>query len=67
MLGAGPAGAACALALARAGVDGVCLVDAGQPRRHGAVVIGETIPPDARLLLDRLGVWEAFVAEGHER
>jgi flavin-dependent dehydrogenase len=67
VLGAGPAGAACALALARAGVDGVCLVDEGRPRGHGAVAIGETIPPDARLLLDRLGVWQAFVEAGHER
>ncbi len=67
VLGAGPAGAVCALALARAGVDGVCLVDAERPRKHGAVAIGETIPPDARVLLDRLGVWQAFVADGHER
>lgn len=62
VLGAGPAGAACALALARAGVERVRLID-GPPPAGGAV--GETLPPDTRLLLDRLGLWTAFVAEGH--
>src|SRR5262249_29366414 len=28
--------------------------------------IGESIPPDTRLLLERLGVWGAFVEDGHE-
>lgn len=62
VLGAGPAGSACALALARAGVARVALVDGGS--RPGPAV-GETIPPDTRLLLDRLGLWDAFLAEGH--
>jgi len=65
VLGAGPAGAAAALALVRAGVDGVCLVD--DARGRGPVTIGETIPPDARRLLDRLGVLQAFLDDGHER
>jgi flavin-dependent dehydrogenase len=64
ILGAGPAGAACALALTRRGVDRVCLLDAG--RAPTGAAIGETIPPDARTLLDRLGLWQAFLAEGHE-
>jgi flavin-dependent dehydrogenase len=64
ILGAGPAGAACALALVRAGVASVCLVDGG--RTPGPAAVGETIPPDARLLLDRLGLRQAFLAEGHE-
>lgn len=62
VLGAGPAGAACALALSRAGVARVALVDGGA--RPGPAV-GETIPPDTRLLFDRLGLWEAFLAEDH--
>lgn len=66
VLGAGPAGAACALALARAGVDGVRLVDSGRRRGRKPVAVGETIPPDARLLLDRLGLWQAFLDERHE-
>lgn len=27
--------------------------------------IGETLPPEVRLPLDRLGVWDRFVADGH--
>ena len=64
ILGAGPAGAACALALANRGVGSVCLVDGG--RTPGGAAVGETIPPDARLLLVRLGLWPAFLDEGHE-
>lgn len=62
IVGAGPAGAACALALARVGVARVVLIDGGG--RPGPA-IGETIPPDTRRLLDQLGLWEAFLAEGH--
>lgn len=29
--------------------------------------IGETLPPEVRLLLDRLGVWDQFLADGHVR
>jgi flavin-dependent dehydrogenase len=64
ILGAGPAGSACAIALARRGVAQVCVVDPG--RKPGSPAIGETIPPDARLVLDQLGAWQAFLAEGHE-
>ena len=64
IVGAGPAGSACAIALARAGVRRVALVHAGDAV---AITVGETIPPDARLLLDRLGLLEAFLAEGHAR
>ncbi|PPV08761.1 hydroxylase [Xanthomonas bromi] len=62
VLGAGPAGASCGLALARAGVERLCLVDGGLAN---TVAIGETIPPDTRLLLQQLGVWEAFLDDGH--
>ncbi|HEV7722062.1 MAG TPA: tryptophan 7-halogenase [Iamia sp.] len=64
MVGAGPAGSACALALAQDDVDGVALLDAGA--RPGRPPIGESIPPDTRLLLDRLGVVDEFLREGHE-
>lgn len=64
IVGAGPAGAACALALAKAGIEHPLLLDAGSASERPAV--GETIPPDARLLLGRLGLWEEFVGEGHE-
>ncbi|MDC8748545.1 FAD-dependent monooxygenase [Xanthomonas campestris] len=62
VLGAGPAGASCALALARAGVERLCLVDGGSA---AGAAIGETIPPDARLLLQQLGLWSAFLGDGH--
>lgn len=65
IVGAGPAGAACALALARAGVGRVCLIDGGGA--PGGIAVGETIPPDARRLLDRLGLLQDFLGEGHSQ
>lgn len=63
VLGGGPAGCATALALARLGVDGVVVVEVG---RYEAVRIGESVPPDTRTPLARLGVLEAFLADGHD-
>ena len=63
VLGGGPAGSAAALALRRHGIDGVLLVEASD---YTPVRIGESIPPESRLLLERLGVWQGFLAEGHE-
>ncbi len=59
--GAGPAGAAAALCLARRG-SSVALVD---PLLDVAVRVGETLPPITRELLTRLGVWERFAGAGH--
>jgi flavin-dependent dehydrogenase len=61
VLGAGPAGAASAIVLARAGRS-VTVIEKShfeQPR------VGETLPPSARPLLDRLAAWEPFLAGGH--
>lgn len=63
VLGGGPAGCATALALSGAGDYRVCLVAGRQP---GRAAIGETIPPDTRIPLHRLGVWEQFRADGHQ-
>lgn len=63
ILGGGPAGCATALALARLGVDGVVVVEAGV---YDTVRVGESLPPDARTLLARLGVLETFLADGHD-
>lgn len=59
--GGGPAGAAAAITLARAGRR-VLLADAG---RVGPFHVGEGLPPAARPLLRDLGVLERFLADGH--
>ena len=63
VLGAGPAGCTAAIALRRRGVPAVLLVDAGDTRSPR---LGESIPPDSRLLLERIGVWNAFIASNPE-
>jgi flavin-dependent dehydrogenase len=63
ILGGGPAGCATALALARLGTFRVLVVEAGH---YEAVRIGESIPPDTRVVLEQLGVWDDFVKEAHE-
>jgi flavin-dependent dehydrogenase len=61
IVGGGPAGAACALLLARAGLR-VALADY---RPEGAFRVGEGLPPPAKSLLHRLGLWPAFCADAH--
>lgn len=65
ILGGGPAGCATALSLLAAGVDPVevVLIEASRYERDR---IGESIPPDCRRLFAKLGVLEAFLAQGHE-
>ena len=60
MVGAGPAGAAFALNLAR--FRNVLLVDR-QPAAE--VRIGESLAPAARRLLTDMGLWESFLEQGH--
>lgn len=63
ILGGGPAGVAAALSLRRsAPALSVALVEqTGYERPR----VGETLPPTAQAALEQLGVWEAFVGEGH--
>jgi flavin-dependent dehydrogenase len=63
ILGGGPAGCATALALAGLGEFRVLVVERGH---HDAVRVGESIPPDTRIVLEQLGIWDAFLKECHE-
>ena len=60
VLGAGPAGAAAAIALRGRGRS-VVLID----RAGSSAAVGEALPPEATPLLQQLGVWEAFTASHH--
>ena len=59
VVGAGPAGAACALWLARAGVDVVLVDQHDFPRDK---VCGDGLIPDAHHALQRLGVYDEVMA-----
>ncbi|KAF1040629.1 MAG: putative FAD-dependent oxidoreductase LodB [Burkholderia lata] len=63
VVGGGPAGASCALALALAGVTDILVIEAGS---YGDIRIGESIPPEGRMYLRGLGIEAAFLAQGHE-
>ena len=61
--GAGPAGAAAAIALADfAPALSVCIVDAPAA---DALRVGETLPPQIKPILEHLNVWPAFEADRH--
>jgi 2-polyprenyl-6-methoxyphenol hydroxylase-like FAD-dependent oxidoreductase len=61
--GAGPAGCAAAISLAEFAPElTTCLV--GIPPDNDPL-IGETVPPPIKPILDHLGLWSAFAADGH--
>lgn len=60
VVGAGPAG--CALALNLARWHRVLVLDA---RRGPVWQVGESLPSAARRLLTDMGLWDAFAAQGH--
>lgn len=62
IIGGGPAGCACALALAQHGVHDVLLIEAGD---YAQFRIGESIPPEANRLFQALGIAQDFFAEQH--
>lgn len=62
VLGAGPAGAATALFLRQRTSLSVILVAHGVPSDSR---LGESLSPAARRMLTTLGLWDAFVRDGH--
>ncbi|HEX9735418.1 MAG TPA: tryptophan 7-halogenase [Thermoanaerobaculia bacterium] len=63
VIGGGPAGAATALALRHHDPElRVVLIEASD---YGEARIGESLPPNARLYLEKLGVFERFLGENH--
>ncbi len=63
IIGGGPGGSATALSLrTHAPTLSVALVEASH---YETPRIGEALPPPARSLLEHLGVWKAFQAQGH--
>ena len=63
MIGGGPAGSAAAIVLAGGGARVVLL----ERSSYGGARLGETLPPDVRLSLERLGVWDRFRDDDHTR
>jgi flavin-dependent dehydrogenase len=61
VVGGGPAGCSTALALARVGFA----VTVVERTRYERFRVGETLPPESRISLNALGVWEQFLADGH--
>lgn len=60
IVGGGVAGCATALALAARGIEDVVVIDMG---RAAGWRLGEALAPTASAALQRLGVWEAFLAQ----
>ncbi len=61
IIGAGPGGTAAAIALARRG----CRVALLERSSYDQVRCGEVLPPQGRLPLAELGVWDRFLEQGH--
>ena len=63
IVGGGPAGCACALALVQQGQRDILLLEADD---YTGFRIGESIPPESRRLFRSLGIDAAFMAEAHD-
>jgi flavin-dependent dehydrogenase len=63
IIGGGPAGASIAIALAKGTASRSVAVL--EKSGYEAARIGETLPPEARVPLSQLGVWDRFLEQGH--
>lgn len=64
IIGAGPAGLSAAIFLRQLGME-VCVVDRKKKSQQTGPIIGESLPPDAKLLLEQLDVWDEFEQGPH--
>ncbi len=62
IIGGGPAGCACALALAQTGVTDIVIVEAGD---YSQFRIGESISSETLLLMQALNIDQAFLQQNH--
>jgi len=62
IIGGGPAGSSCAIALANHGVKDILVLEAGT---YNKFVIGESIPPNTKQVFNSLGVFSGFIQENH--
>ena len=63
IIGGGPAGASCALALSKLGLKDVLLIESSD---YSKFCIGESIPPESKPVLKHLGIYDEFRKEGHD-
>lgn len=63
IIGAGPAGCSCAIALIKKGIRDVIIIDNS---KTGKFHIGESVPPDINSVFKELGIYASFIAENHE-
>lgn len=62
IIGGGPAGTSCAIALAKQGIQDILVMEAGD---YSKFIIGESIPPNSKRILNSLGVFKEFLKENH--
>ena len=63
ILGGGPAGSSTAISLRLQGIERILVVESSSYDQNR---IGESVPPDIRLRMEELELWEAFSKEEHE-
>ena len=62
IIGGGPAGCTSAIALTKLGVKNILVLESGE---YAKFIIGESIPPETKNVFNQLGIFNAFLKEGH--